>query len=190
MPEFSEITETSARNLYKESGGNHSRIVYRGQLMSKTEFGNMKTSTDKLISTHTFLSTTTNIDVAKMYSGYSAQESLLSVPFEIEITSRFNCKTALFASIEYFSQFQKECKILFTMNAVFRLISIEKLGKEEIWQVKLLLVERDNELESQHITTLIQQRKSSFCTVEEGDYQTALEHALKANEVYESLTGA
>ena len=95
--------------------------VYRGQQLNQNEFRRLISNCGGLISINSFMSTTTNKELASRYAGdWSLRPMLESRLFEIEA----------------YSQFPEEEEVLFTMGAVFRIKSIEEQNK--VWHVKLM----------------------------------------------------
>jgi tetratricopeptide (TPR) repeat protein len=112
--------------------------VYRGQFMSKEELNVLKDSIDKLISVNSFLSTTSNRDVASVYSGSSSTDDTLEkVLFEIDADpDQIGDKP--FADISEISCFKEEDEILMMVGSVFRLNKIY-LGDNQIWHIEMTL---------------------------------------------------
>ena len=107
----------------------------------------LKENIGGLISINSFLSSTTDIDVAIVYAGDSnAHHQLASVLFQIIID--LNTVNAdderSFANIQEHSYFKSEDEILFSMSTIFRIESIEMMPNSHVWKVKRAFVTEDN----------------------------------------------
>ncbi len=119
--------------------------VYRGQSIASNELQKLKESVNGLISFNTFLSTTTDRDVAVVYAGDGSGTPIIeSVLFEMIINTNIN-KTKPFANIEKLSYFQDENEILFFIGSIFRIEIVEKLIDTDIWHVKMKLCNDEDE---------------------------------------------
>jgi tetratricopeptide (TPR) repeat protein len=133
------------KQLYKRRYQSRVR-VYRGQFMSKEELNILKDSIDKLISVNSFLSTSSNYQVALIYAGFSATDNKLEkVLFEIDADpDQIGVKP--FADISEISCFKEEDEILMMVGSVFRLNEIH-LGDDKIWHIRMTLCS-DNVLQT------------------------------------------
>ena len=114
--------------------------VYRGQRMELKEVNILKNNTKNYTSMNTFLSTTLNINIAKIFAGGSdvLAESVLFV-----ITINTKLKKIPFVIIEN----SAEEEVLISIGAVFQIISVEFDSTDHQWCVKLDLTENiDNKL--------------------------------------------
>ncbi|CAF0818919.1 unnamed protein product [Adineta steineri] len=123
--------------------------VYRGQLMSDEEFDKrIRCNVGGLFSVYSFLSTTFNKRLAILYAGNHNRNdtsSEQSVLFHIDLNKPIT--KFPYANISTLSAFEAEDEILFTMGAVFRIVSIKKRDKDCCWNVYLQLTnEEDKEL--------------------------------------------
>ncbi|CAF5041747.1 unnamed protein product, partial [Rotaria sp. Silwood1] len=128
---------------------NHHHLrVYRGQLLSLTELNVLKLSVNELISMNSFLSTTLNQELAKIFAGTNDQSnepsSLQSVLFIIDIYN-MSKETTPFAMLKNHSWcLDEEDEVLFTISAIFKVESVEQ--HENRWHVHLKLSEVQNKL--------------------------------------------
>lgn len=113
--------------------------VYRGMRMSSSELNILRNSTEALVITNCFMSTSKNRDVATAFIPRSVAETLVAVLFEIEI-DLFATKNACFAEISRFSCFPEEEEILFNIGSTFRINSVEYDVETELWLVLMSLV--------------------------------------------------
>lgn len=106
-----------------------SKKAFRGQFLPVEELNIIRNSIGGLISTNTFLSTTTDSSVAAIYAGEGSRlPSHASVVFEIDLKSS-DIATSFerpFASIVRHSSKKDEKEILFSMGTIFRVISVEE----------------------------------------------------------------
>ncbi|CAF5132486.1 unnamed protein product, partial [Rotaria sp. Silwood1] len=119
--------------LYKETHTFYSRPMieklYRGQIMSKTEFEYFKQLPGQMISINTFLSTTTSLQIALAFVHLSSNNNdFIRVLFCIETNPSVQHKRP-YANISNFSMFNDEDEVLFAMGSLFRIQYIDKLDK-------------------------------------------------------------
>jgi hypothetical protein len=103
-------------------------IVYRGTLISKTEFDMLldPSTEKKLIWFNAFVSTTRNREVAKIFVGASENADQVSVLEEIHIDDNMDMSTVPFAEIHENSEVPDELEILMAIGSVFELESIKE----------------------------------------------------------------
>lgn len=128
--------------------------VYRGQGMLNDEFNKMHNNIGGLLAFNSFLSTTTNLNVAiKFARKRTDQPNKTSVLFYIELDPSLT--SIPFASVNDLSYYKKkEEEILFSMHTIFRIIDVKE-NTEHIWEVKLKSI-GDNDLQ---MTRLIEQMR-------------------------------
>ena len=112
--------------------------VYRGQLMSKKEVQQLRKFTGQLVSMNSFLSTTTDRDVAIIFSGYDGvlNNDIQPVLFEIQADPEIG-DIKPFADITVFSAMQDEEEVLMMLGAIFRIVHIRDEGQLCIIQLVL-----------------------------------------------------
>lgn len=139
------------RDLYQQLKCEHEKFlqklskeskftIYRGQIMSKTEIEKLKTSTWTIV-TNSFLSTTVDPDMSKIYLGTSMpDDELQSILFEIELNLAE--KSSPYADISAISWFPSESETLLMPGSEFRITkdSIYYDVEKKIWFAKLELV--------------------------------------------------
>ena len=122
--------------------------VYRGQRLSQEGFQHLCDTKNGLLSFNSFLSTSTNKDVALMFASneYNSRNNNIYVLFIITIDPVKASSSGIpFAFIENYSAFQQEEEVLFSMHAVFRIQNIyEPTENNGICEVKLTLTD-DND---------------------------------------------
>ena len=116
--------------------------VYRGQLMSIQELDQIKRNVLGFISMNSFLSTSSNRNVALLFSGLGGQRPHLeSVLFEIVIETS-TCQSA-FAEIHTVSWMSTdEDEILLTFGTIFQIESVNE-NDDHVWIIRLVLCNRD-----------------------------------------------
>ena len=125
--------------------GGHLKL-YRGQFISMNEIEVLKKNIQEIIAMNTFLSTSASIDVAQRF--FNTDDSVpdnpseQSVLFIIDING-INEDTTPFAFIAEYACNPEESEVLFTINALFQVISVERQGR--IWHVNLQLAQHRNE---------------------------------------------
>ncbi|CAF2537696.1 unnamed protein product [Rotaria sp. Silwood2] len=119
--------------LYKESHTFYPRSMidklYRGQIMSKTEFEYFRQLPGRIISINTFLSTTTSLQIALAFANVSSNNNdFTRVLFCIE-TNLYVQHKRPYANISNFSMFSDEDEVLFAMGSLFRIQYIDILDR-------------------------------------------------------------
>lgn len=118
-------------------------VVYRGQRLPMNEFQKIEENINGFISMNTFLSTTTDREVALMYSGNGEDRpSFESVLFVIETDQSQSTKP--FANISRVSSFEEENEVLFTIGCIFQIKSVEQ-ETPSISLITLVLVKHIDE---------------------------------------------
>lgn len=116
-------------------------ILYRGQIMTRNDL-EIKFCRNKgnLVSMNSFLSTTTDRYVARIFSGDGFIQDLethVSVLYEITVDTRLP-HSVPFAELSGETNFENENEVLFSMGAVFR-IGDTCQEHQYLWTVKLTL---------------------------------------------------
>ncbi|CAF4806924.1 unnamed protein product [Rotaria sp. Silwood1] len=149
----------------------HHLTVYRGQRLSMTELDLLKSNEKNLISMNSFLSTTLDEAVAKIFADTSDQlnkpSPLQSVLFIIDIYNMTKDMTP-FAIIKDSScssdNEDEEKEVLFSIGAIFKVQSVEQHGK--MWHVHLQLSKEENEFSqklSEHMMKQIGSEPDPLC---------------------------
>lgn len=122
-------------NEKRKLPSNTTLTVYRGQKMLKAEFDLLRQRIGSFIATNGFVSTSLDADVALMFAGHGSPcpESLCIVLFEIQVDT--SVESIVFAVIEGDSNFIDEKELLFSVNAVFIIKSIDFDDQFQIWKV-------------------------------------------------------
>ncbi len=117
--------------------------VYRGQLMSKDEVEILKNNTGQFISINSFLSTSIDRELARLYiAGTKASNGLERVFFEINADpSVENIKP--FGDITSYSYFSDEKEVLFMIGSIFQLVHVDH-NADGIWMVQMRLCSGDD----------------------------------------------
>ncbi|CAF1402832.1 unnamed protein product [Rotaria sordida] len=148
---------------HSSSIDHHDIRVYRGQRLNMTEVDILKRNVNELISMNSFLSTTFNKKLAKVFAGTNDQSnessSLQSVLFIIDICN-MNKEMAPFAILENSpcSQDNGEEEVLFSICAIFQIRSVKQ--EDDMWYVHLQLTKEQNEL-SQNLSKYMMNQISS-----------------------------
>ncbi|CAF3399744.1 unnamed protein product [Rotaria sp. Silwood1] len=125
----------------------HRLIVYRGQHLNIDELNILQRNINGLVSMNTFLSATLNIDIALIYAETDPKcaetSQIHSVLFIIDIFNMSE-ETTAFAPIARNSCNAEEEEVLFTIGAIFKVISVER--KENRWDIHLQLSKEENKL--------------------------------------------
>ena len=133
--------------------------VYRGQNLSKSEFETLKKRIDKLVSSNSFWSTTTDREVAAfLIDSQAKSDEMVPVLFEIE-ADPLMVDTKPFADVSKYSEFKDEHEILFMFGSIFR---VEKIYQEiePVWIVKMRLCD-DDDNDIQEVLKYIQRQNGN-----------------------------
>jgi tetratricopeptide (TPR) repeat protein len=180
------------QDLHRQIGQLHSecinslpRTIYRGQVISSTEFEKMRSSKGGLLSFNNFLSTSINKNASLMFADVDPQQTgTTGVLFEIEIDPSISY--ASFAILDNASHFNSEEEILFSMNTVFRIGDIEQI-KDRLWLVKLTLT-NDSDEQLKHVTDSLRQEIGEGTGWHRLGYlMIMLDETEKAEEIYSKL---
>jgi hypothetical protein len=116
--------------------------LYRGLTMNLHELNELQQNKGNLVSTNSFLSTTTDYEAALFFAGDgNVEENSVSAIYKIDIDTTVK-HSIPFAKVDYQSIFKAE--VLFSMAAVFRVGEIKQL-KDRLWTIKLTLTPTDDE---------------------------------------------
>lgn len=126
------------KQLQKLQHNEHQRPirVYRGQSISKQELHILKESIGQSISMITFLSTSLNPEISRMFIPPTLGD-LCGVLLEIDIDPRSSYGAKPFANIISQSQFRGEQEILFMTGTIFRLVNIRQENETTVIQMEL-----------------------------------------------------
>ena len=117
--------------------------LYRGQLIVNEELQTLKNSLGQLISINSFLSTSTNRQLALSFlQSATKTDDLQRILFEIDADPRVN-ETKPFANITSFSFFPGEDEVLMMLGSIFRLVHLD-CDKDDIWIMRLTLCGDDD----------------------------------------------
>ncbi|CAF3172326.1 unnamed protein product [Rotaria sp. Silwood2] len=118
--------------------------LYRGLTMDWNQFEELKRNKGNLVSTNSFLSTTSDYVAACFFAGDgNLDKDHVSVIFEISVNTKVK-HSIPFAKIEYQSIFKDEDEVLFSIGAIFRVGETEEL-RERLWKVELTLTQIEDE---------------------------------------------
>jgi tetratricopeptide (TPR) repeat protein len=134
---YEDITE-----VYSEQYGGHhhhmaSFTVYRGQGLTQIELNQLMKSKGGLTSFNSFLSTTSDRDVAFSFAEDNVENpDLFGVLFQINLDPSIS--STCFGNVENVCYLKTEKEVLFSMHSVFRVGQIKQIhGNNRLWQVDL-----------------------------------------------------
>ncbi|CAF3698986.1 unnamed protein product, partial [Adineta steineri] len=117
--------------------------VYRSQLMSTSELNYLQQQKGQLVSVNSFLSTSTDREVADIYTGGTTQDNNLErVLFEIDADPKV-VTAKPFADISRLSHFTVELEVLFMLGSIFRIESIN-CTDDQLWIIHMSLCHEDD----------------------------------------------
>ncbi|CAF1502082.1 unnamed protein product, partial [Adineta steineri] len=110
--------------------------VYRGQIVTQSDFEKLKIGQGGLLSFNSFLSTSTNREVSLIFADSNGSDAtFIGIFFAIKINSKLS--STPFISLGNLSHFEEENEILFSMHSIFEIGEIHQIN-ERLWQVELL----------------------------------------------------
>ncbi|CAF5030685.1 unnamed protein product, partial [Rotaria sp. Silwood1] len=120
----------------KELDVGNGLTLYRGQMVSVEEFEKLKKNVGKLISMNSFWSTSRSIQVARVFApADTIPDNIRSILFEIEVDS--SVKTVVCADINHRTQIPEEREVLFSLNSVFEIVSVNFDKEFDLWKIQL-----------------------------------------------------
>ncbi|CAF1177402.1 unnamed protein product [Rotaria sordida] len=125
--------------------------LYRGTQISNEELEKLKQNEGKIISTNGFLSTSRNIHVSLGF----ARQSLPAVDFQavlFEIEADPSLNTVVFADIENKTRLKGEEEVLFSLNALFKIRSVDFDLTLDIWKVELTVTDEGSHKIQEYLT--------------------------------------
>ncbi|CAF1392104.1 unnamed protein product [Rotaria sp. Silwood1] len=115
----------------------HSWTLYSGFRLHEEELERLKKSIGSLISINSFLSTTHDIAIARIFAGQGIiEDRLVRVLLHIQANPA-RLQSVFFADISQISQFPEENEVLFSLGSTFRILSIDFDEAFQYWIVQL-----------------------------------------------------
>jgi tetratricopeptide (TPR) repeat protein len=163
-------------------------ILFRGQLISTSDYEKIQDNIGGLLSISSFLSTSLNEKVAFTYAGATnVDTNETATIFRITVNSLRHSNVPL-ARIQEISQFNEECEYLFSMGSVFRIHKTETM----LNSIECIHLELTNDHDAQlfQLTNHMRQKlkgRHDFTSLglimwEIGDFKKAEEFYLEALE--------
>ena len=122
---------------YRKQKQDDSWTLYSGFQLHEDEFERLKNSIGSLISVNSFLSTSRDINVARIFAGVGViEDRLVRVLLEIQANPA-SLQSVFFADISHISQFRDEEEVLFSLGSTFRIFSIDFDENSQHWIVQL-----------------------------------------------------
>lgn len=164
-------------------------MVYRGQRLLKTHFNQIEQSFGGLLSFNNFLSTSIDrlVSLGFAQNCLDKDDDHIGVLFQMNIDSSIDKSPfALLNDESYFDNTEQE--ILFSMNSVFRIGSIEQIPNSQIYQIQLSLTTSDVDQQMQALYQRTQQEIQGstprHCL---GHLLIKLDYGDKSEQIYKSL---
>ncbi|CAM4903311.1 unnamed protein product [Rotaria socialis] len=124
--------------LWVEKQKTSSITVHRGQLISKDEVTLLKSNQGQLLSTNSFLSTSTNKEKALEFAKSQSPPNDELTTILLEIQTDLKAVTKPYADIKHLSAFSKEEEVLFMFSMVFRIENVCFDEENKLWLAKLV----------------------------------------------------
>jgi tetratricopeptide (TPR) repeat protein len=166
---------------YKQQLYNKKIKLYRGQTMSDEEIIKLRDNIGNLISPNGFFSTSTDFNVAKIFTSQGNN----GVLFEIEADS--NLKYCIFANIELFSQIPDEKEVLFSIGAVFKINNVYFDEEINLWKINLQATDEGREHIDQYIEYQKKQLEETSVNIIFGDILIDIGQYSKSEMYFKSL---
>ena len=136
--------------------------VFRGQLMSRDELNSLREHVGQYISINAFFSSSTDYNVANVFSGYDApSDNMERVLFEIDADPSV-VTTQPFANISSYGNFPHELEVLFMVSSIFQITDINYHDRH-VWSVQMRLCS-ENENTLQQVLTYMRNRNGIGAT--------------------------
>ncbi|CAF1228924.1 unnamed protein product [Adineta steineri] len=130
------------RELCSMQMDSQSRCVFRGLLLHKYNLRKLTTNVGKLIAMTSFQSTSSDLDIAKVFAG----DGEVDFPFQpvvFKILIESNNNKIVCADISKLSDFEDEKELLFSIRSMFRIERVEYSGN--ICYINLTAVDEDDQ---------------------------------------------
>jgi tetratricopeptide (TPR) repeat protein len=122
---------------HRKQSQDHSWTLYSGFRLHEEELERLKKSIESLISINSFLSTSRDINVARIFAGEGIiEDRLVRVLLQIQANPA-RLQSVFFADISQISQFPVESEVLFSLGSTFRILSIDFDEDRQHWIVRL-----------------------------------------------------
>ena len=130
--------------------------------MSRDELNTLREHVGQYISINAFFSSSTDYNVANVFSGYDAPpDNMESVLFEIDADPSV-VTTQPFANISSYGNFPHELEVLFMVSSIFQITDINYNDKH-VWSVQMRLCS-ENENTLQQVLTYMRNRNGIGAT--------------------------
>ena len=135
--------------------------VYRGQAVSIEELNKWKKNLGTIISFNSFFSTSLDMNLSLEFACQDVTSNdIQRILFEIEIDPLI--KTAIYADISHKAQYGNEQEILFDLNSLFEIKSIDIYSKDNnIWKIQLKTTDKGADNVEQYLKSIQQQINES-----------------------------
>ncbi|CAF4241884.1 unnamed protein product, partial [Adineta steineri] len=144
-------------HIHKQNQSDTPLTVFRGHgNMPMDQFGNIKENIGNLISFNGFLSTTSDYNVALIFSGSESAEDK-SVIYEIR--TNYNSNNVVFADITQLSDIEDEKEFLFSLCSIFRIDDIINDEENQLSKIIMSAVDED-------VVDILEQMKIEIIQVE------------------------
>ncbi|CAM4774554.1 unnamed protein product [Rotaria magnacalcarata] len=165
---------------------NRNFTVYRGQSMSNEEFLKLKQSVGGLISFNSFLSTSADQHVSRLFALSSLDNPDIKAIFYVIDVDLALTSSPIGYLDESFSYFYGEQEYLWGMNAVFRISAIQELDNG-LCQVNLM-VTSDDDVQLKQLTDYMRRDVGILPGMQQlGSLMIEMGEWSKAKDIYETL---
>ncbi|CAF2681475.1 unnamed protein product [Rotaria sp. Silwood2] len=125
--------------------------VYRGQMMHKEEFHKLQHSIGGLISTNGFFSTSRDINIS---FGFLTKSNSTTERVLFEIQADPSIPGVICADISALGSMPWEREVLFSLNTVFQIVSVNADSTHNVWKVQLVASDQGAEKVNDYVKWL------------------------------------
>jgi tetratricopeptide (TPR) repeat protein len=132
--------------------------TYRGQRISTEELDRWKNTCNNntIISINGFFSTSRDVKISLKFARQDGPSNVLQrVLFEIEVDP--SIKNIVYADISQSGKYLEEKEILFNLNSLFKIISIDWDSIDDIWKIKLKATDEGTQNVDEHLKHIQQE---------------------------------
>jgi tetratricopeptide (TPR) repeat protein len=131
--------------------------TYRGQTISNEEFDKWRNNIGTIISFNSFFSTSRDEKVSLEFARHNVKsnDATKRILFEIEVDP--SIENVFYADISDKAQYKNEREILFNLNSLFKIISIELDSTSNVSKIKLKTTDEGTDNFKQYLTSVQQQ---------------------------------
>ncbi|CAF0977621.1 unnamed protein product [Rotaria sp. Silwood1] len=134
--------------------------TFRGQQISVEELDRWKNNIGTIISINSFFSTSCNIETSlKFARSCMISNDMRSILLEVEIDS--SLENVIWADISHRGHFKHEQEIIFNLNSLFKIVSVNFDSTFQLWKIQLKTTDEGTDNVEQYLSCIKQQMEYS-----------------------------